>query len=169
MKRFFEKMADRLFALFGAIVLCQLPALISQYALLLSGHFSECKIQVAGLELIAQKTGKTLSEYIKKFAESGDRDTQSLGEWMNGLLARLSELSSAHNALSEASVWTKPFVFAVHVDMSLLKETTHQFTPSLPVSIEGLLYAFIGMFLGVGLFYLLKKLLLRIIPSRKHA
>jgi hypothetical protein len=169
MKRFLETMIDRCFALFGAIAFCQLPALIAQYVLLLSGHLSECKREVTGLELVAQKTGKTLQEYIRTFMESEAQDIRLLGGWMQDLLTRLNELSESYRVLSEASVWTKPFVFLRHVDSTLFKETWSQFSPGLPLTLEGLLYALVGMFLGIGLFYLLKKLFSRFFVWGKSA
>ena len=169
MKHFLEKMIDRLFALFGAILFCQLPALIAQYTLLLTGHLSECSREVTSLELVAQKTGKTLQEYIRTFMENGDKGIQLLGDWMHDLLARFHELTEAHTALTSAEVWKKPFVFLRCVDSTLFKETMSQFSLSLPFTLEGLFYAVVGMFAGIGFFWLLKKFFQGIVRVKKNA
>ncbi len=159
MKGFLAKIVDRCFAVAGALLFCQLPLFIHQYVLLLSGHVTESKLQVAALEKTANLNGKTTQEYIQKFVSMNDADVSSLGEWMRNLIERCEHLTQSYSALEQATVWSKPFVFFTHVDPSIFSETVHQFSPGVPATLEGIVYAVVGIGIGIFCYWLLKKLL----------
>src|ERR1700733_12009155 len=103
---FLSKIVDRLFAVGGAFVFCQIPELIRQYMALLSGHLSESKSQIALIGQNAAASGKTIPEFIQKFMQQSDADFVREGKMLQSLVARHDELSTGYIAVSEASVWT---------------------------------------------------------------
>lgn len=154
MRTFFAKWFDRIFACLGAFLFCQLPLFIHQYLLLLAGHREESKLQFDNLQNQALASGKTLPAYIQKFLSVSDPDYVQMGQWMLDLQARTDALNRAYTALQEASLWTKPFIFFAHVDRQIFSETVAHFTPGVPTSIEGVVYAGIGLCIGIAVFKL---------------
>ena len=59
--------------------------------------------------------------------------------------ARVDSLAAADEAIRHASLFTRPFVFARHFDPSIASATLSIFRPAVPTTVEGLLYALVGM------------------------
>jgi hypothetical protein len=53
-------------------------------------------------------------------------------------------------ALREASWWARPFVFLRHADTAIAQATWQVFKPAVPTTLEGLVYALVGV--AVALF-----------------
>jgi hypothetical protein len=157
MRSFFGKIIDRVFAVIGAFVFCQIPELIRQYTALLYGHLSESKTQVVLLEQNALSSGKTIPEYIQKFLQQTDPDFVRQGKMLQTLVTRHDDLSTSYTALSQASLWTKPFVFFSKVNFPILHEATGQFVPTLAFTLETAIYALVGICFGVLVYRLLAK------------
>ncbi len=66
-------------------------------------------------------------------------------------IADLERLQAAAAALGQAPVLARPWRFAAHLDTELARATLGEFTPSLPLGAEGLLYAAAGLLMGLGL------------------
>lgn len=160
------KWIDRIFALSFAVVFLQIPQLMHDYTQILSGHVSELVFQVGLIHEMAAKSGKSTNDLVAKFLKNSDPDIVLQGQFIKDLLTRYDQFSSALIALQSASVWSKPFVFLQYVYWSLLKETFETFRFALPLNLEGIIYAILGLFVGYGLFQLLKRLVL--VFRRKH-
>ena len=64
---------------------------------------------------------------------------------MTKAVMRVDELQAAQNAIVTASIWERPFVFLRNVDSDIARATWQIFKPAVPTTIEGLVYAGIGM------------------------
>lgn len=144
-----SKTLDRLFAVGGAFAFCQLPLLMQQYSMMLSGHLAESRRQINMMQHAASLTNKTLQEYIAKFLGQQDLDFVHQGQIMQSMQTRYQELNYAYSSLQQSTVWSKPFVFIKNIDMAVFYDTARDFTPGLTLTMESLIYAVVGLGLGV--------------------
>lgn len=144
-----SKTIDRLFAVGGAFAFCQFPLLMQQYSMMLSGHLAESRRQINMMQHAASLTNKTLQEYIAKFLGQQDLDFVHQGQIMQSMQKRYEELNQAYSSLQQSTVWSKPFVFIKNLDSSVFWDTARDFTPGLTLTLESLIYAVIGLGIGV--------------------
>lgn len=157
---------DRMFALFGAIACSQFPLFMQQYVKQLEGHAAELQHQVESLQIASAMTGKSLSQYVNKFLESGDGDFVLQGEIMQRMIERSHHFSQALIKLNEAPIYLKPMVFFQHLDLQIMKSTSRSFEMGIPLSLEGGAYALLGLFAGYGVFYILRSLIGLLVKKR---
>lgn len=144
-----NKTIDRCFAVGGAFAFCQLPLLMHQYSIMMSGHLAESRRQINMMQHAASLTNKTLQEYIAKFLGQQDLDFVHQGQIMQAMQTRYEDLNQAYNALQHASVWSKPLVFITNLDSSVFWDTARDFTPGITLTVESLIYSIIGLGAGV--------------------
>lgn len=154
----FTKIVDRSFAVAGAIVFLQAPQFIQDYKQHLAGHLSEVSWQLDQLRHMTKMTGRTLEALVDKFIHNSDNDVVFQGNLIETLIKRELSFKEALNALSQANPFTKPYLFVKYGEWDLILETTKNFKAGLPLTLEGILWALIGLFLGYGLFRLLIKI-----------
>lgn len=140
-----------------ALAFSQFPAFENSYTQRLAGHVDELRYQIELIQEIAKQSGKTLDEFINKFIASSDEDFHRQGKLMHDEKERLIALESAIYSLSNASAFSRPFVFLIHGDPVIAKAAFKQFRFSLPLTLEGLGWAVIGAFAGYLIFTLLSK------------
>lgn len=143
---------DRVFAVVGALVCAQAPMFIQQYSQQLSGRVAELKLQVGAIAGAAAQGQKSVPQYIQRFIDSGDQDFILQGELMERMTLRYGNLSEALEDLNTTSIWAKPFVFIRDFNWDIASITFTDFQPGLPFTLEGLVYALIGIGIGYGLF-----------------
>lgn len=141
----------------GAVLFFQFPVFMQQYQHQLIGHVNELKWQLNILEHTAKKSGKSLEHYIKKFSEHSDRDFSNQGAVMQGIKTRYTKLSAALTRLQRASIFTRPFLFFVGIDGDICGSTLKAFDPGITFSMEGAVYALLGMLLGYILYLVFRK------------
>ncbi|KIC76425.1 Uncharacterized protein DB41_GD00030 [Neochlamydia sp. TUME1] len=150
---------DRLFAVIGALAFSQFPLFIQQYQQNLLGHVEELKIQLQAMQSAASVTGKSLQQYIVKFLNSADTDFQLQGALMNNMVERYYTLNDSFQALQEASIYFKPFLFIKYGDWKIAKLTWQSYKIGISFTSEGAIYAGIGVIVGVAIYGLLSKLI----------
>lgn len=143
---------DRVFAVLGALVCAQAPMFIQQYSQQLTGRAAELKLQVEAIANAAAQGHKSVPQYIQRFIDSGDQDFMLQGEIMQKMAFRYSDLSEALNQLNSSSLWMKPFVFMRNFNLEIGKSTLADFQLGIPFTLEGLIYALIGIGIGYGFF-----------------
>lgn len=148
MGKWFTGLLDRVFAVASALCFAQIPIFMQQYQQLLYGHIAELKVQVDAMQKVAAATGKSLPEYISRFTSSGDPDFIGQGQLMNGMVERTFSLTEASHSLSSATVLEKPFVFFNHMSWDIVSSTFSSFQAGIPFSLEGFIYAFVGVLFG---------------------
>lgn len=139
---------DRFLAVVGALLFMQIPLFFVQYQQQLTGRVAELNWQVSSIEKSALKSDKTLSQYILKFKESKDPDVSEEGTRMQKIATRHEKMQRAHSALRHATALTRPFKFLFYMQGDVVKSTLISFTPGIPFSLEGALWALVGMLFG---------------------
>lgn len=146
---YFDGILDRIFSVLGAVSLAQFPQYIQQYLQRLGGHADEARRIVLRFNEAAVKSGRTLEDYILRFLLDSDPDISRQGEIMQEAVDRAAYLSDAVAALESANLFTRPFVFLSNLDTEIAMSALRVFQPGLPTTIEGGVYAFVGILLGL--------------------
>ncbi len=132
----------KLFTIACLFLFLQVPFFMTQYEQRLEGHINELRHwkRVSRPEAAAS--------HLKA---SSDPIVKNQGEVMTQLMDRLSSFTKAKAALSSASAWTRPFVFASHFDSSLAWETVRGFQIGFAVNLEALAYLCVGLLVSLVL------------------
>ncbi len=149
-----ESLLDRVLCVLGAVGLSQAPEFFQQYLQRLGGHLDEARRQLASFENVARQSGITLQQLIDTTRAQPVEPVARLGNVIAETQSRVEALAAAEAALRNASVWDRPFVFVAHVDASIAARTWEVFKPAVPVTLEGLVYAGVGMVMALGLYQL---------------
>jgi hypothetical protein len=157
MGRWISSILDRIFALLGALLFSQFPFFIQQYTQQLAGHVAELQWQIGALAQLASQSGKSLEQYIQKFSNSIDPDFSLQGHFMQGLVQRFDRLSEGLQALQQATVWERPFIFIQYFHQSIASATYENFKPGLAFTVESAAYLLCGLLVGYLLYQLLCK------------
>jgi hypothetical protein len=143
---------DRIFVVLGALLFSQIPNFFVHYTQRLGGHVSELKLQIDKMQQVALKSGKTLPEFIHKFQSYPDADVSLQGSIMQDMTSRYKDLSTAYTSMLEATPLTKPLAFIQHLQWNIAQLTLQDFTWGFSLTLEGAIYAFLGMFFGYLIF-----------------
>ncbi len=147
-----ESLVDRVLCVAGAVGLSQAPEFFQQYLQRLGGHLDEAKMRVAQYEAVAQQSGITLRQLIETTKAQPVEPVAKLGRVIDDAETRMQSLAAAETALREASLWERPFVFMANLDMDIASGTWAVFKPAVPVTLEGLVYAAVGMVLALVIY-----------------
>ncbi len=154
---------DRAFSLAGAILLAQFPQFYGQYIQRLAGHLDEARRTVELYEETAISLGLTLEQYIEQHLASDSAVFAATGRVIASLLERVNQLEHSFKALLEAAPLLRWWIFLQEAEWTMVLQTWRDFTPGIPTSMEGLLYASAGLLLGWGCYitgkYLIQKLM----------
>ena len=167
---FFDGILDRIFSVTGAAVFSQIPEFIQQYIQRLGGHADEAQHQVELIREAAQSSGQTLRTYIEIFMTHTDPSIVQQGQLIQRTIERAKELTEALQAIKAASVLARPFVFLAKIKYPIARAALEDFQPAIPLTLEGLIYAFIGLCFGLAFYQFVLKLPIRLIKrKRKNA
>ena len=119
----------------------QLQEFIQQYLQRIGGHLDE-----------AQRNYQTILE-SDRYREMAQQTRDIL---LNDALGRVQEIQASHDAIANAGFMARPYVFLVNMDRTIAARTLENFTPALPVDVESLIYAAIGLVVGFAVYELLK-------------
>ncbi|HYP17956.1 MAG TPA: DUF2937 family protein [Opitutus sp.] len=144
---------DRVLCVLGTVAFSQVPEFMQQYLQRLGGHLDEARRQLAQFTRVAEQSGLTLDRLISQTATNSDQAVAKLSGVMSDAVARVETLETAQTALAQASVWERPFVFARHVDPEIAQATWTIFRPAIPTTVEGLVYAALGMFVLLAIYH----------------
>lgn len=157
MVKWVSGLIDRIFAAAGGVLFSQAPLFMKQYIQQLYGRAAELRYQVDAMRQAATNSGKTLEQFIQKFVDSGDVDFARQGDVMSAMVNRWYYINEALTSLQESSVLTRPFVFIRHMNWDIIKSTWSQYVFGLPLTLEGLIYAVLGIIFGFLVFYGIRK------------
>jgi Protein of unknown function (DUF2937) len=124
----------------GAVV-SQFQAFVHQYLQRLGGHIDEAN---RNYQIILDSDRYREMDAVTRDVITGDA------------LARVKELKSVYDAITDADIFTRPYEFLVHVDSVIAERTFESFEPALPVDLESLIYAGVGLVLGFIVFEIIK-------------
>ena len=149
-----EKLLDRTLCVVGAVLGTQLPEFMQQYLQRLGGHLDEARRQLEIFARVAREAGMTLPQLTERLSANADPAMARMGGVVRDAAARVDELAAAESALRHASLWSRPFVFLRHLDGGIAHNTWTVFRPAVPTTIEGLVYAAVGMMAVMALYQL---------------
>lgn len=158
---------DRLFGLLGALILSQFPQFYGQYMQRLGGHLKEAEITLQRYINAARSLGLSLQEYVDHHLVSEDRIYTSSGEVIGEVVERYQFLEDSFQVLSNASPFNRWILFIRQADWSIAQHTWQEFTPGVPTTLEGIIYALVGLFVGWGLYHAIRRLFLRLFYRKK--
>jgi len=148
-----EKFLDRALCVIGAVLFSQIPEFFQQYLQRLGGHLDEARRHLDQFREAAAQTGVTVDQLASTASAQRDASVARLGAVIRNASARVESLASAEGALRGASLWTRPFVFLRHCDAQIVGATWSVFRPAVPTTVEGLVYAAVGMVLMLALYH----------------
>jgi hypothetical protein len=149
-----ERLLDRILCALGAVLFSQLPEFMQQYLQRLEGHLDEARLVVSRFRDAAARSGMSLEQLVAGAARNPDPSVGRLGGVVREAVARANDLAAADDALRHASVWTRPFVFALHLDPGIARATLAIYRPAVPTTAEGLLYAGLGIVVILAVYHL---------------
>ena len=149
-----ETLLDRILCVCGAVAFSQFPEFMQQYLQRLEGHLDEARLQVDRFKEAAAQAGMTLDQMIAGAGANPDPSMARLGGVIRATAARVDELAAADAALRGASMWNRPFAFLAHADWGIARATWSIYRPAVPTTVEGLLYAGVGMVLVLASYHL---------------
>jgi hypothetical protein len=136
---------DRVLCVLGTVAFSQVPEFMQQYLQRLGGHLDEARRQLGKFHDVAEQSGLTLERLIAQTGSNEDHAVAKLGSVMSESVTRVDELQAAQFALTNASLLERPFVFLRNVDPDIARATWNIFKPAVPTTVEGLVYAAVGM------------------------
>ena len=148
-----EKLIDRLLCVAGAVLFSQAPEFMQQYLQRLGGHLAEARRQLAQFEEIARQSGRTLAELVAQYSASAEPSVVGMGRLVSESEMRVSMLSVSEAALRNASVLQRPFIFLRHLDRDIARGTAEVFKPAVPTTLEGSLYALVGVMVMLAVYH----------------
>jgi hypothetical protein len=163
-----DGLVDRALCVIGTIVFAQVPEFMQQYLQRLGGHLDEARRQLAHFRDVASQSGLTLDGLISRTDANSDPAVAKLGGVMTEAVARVAHLEQAQAAIQNASPWTRPFAFLGHAEHDIVRATMHAFQPAVPTTVEGLVYALLGMLVLLATYHLgVKYPVARVIRARR--
>lgn len=144
---------DRVLCVVGAVLFSQGPEFIQQYLQRLGGHVDEARRQVEQFRHTAEQSGVSLEQLIAQTNANSDAAVAKLGGVMSTAAERLHSLEASQAAITQASIFERPFVFLRHADLQIAQSTWNIFKPAVPTTAEGLVYALAGMLVLLLLYH----------------
>ena len=151
-----DKIFDRILVVMGALLFLQFPLFMHQYQQQLIGRVAELQWQMNEMHNAAERSGKSLEQLIQKFLVNKDQDVVLQGRIMEKVVTRWIKLSQNLTALTQSTVFTRPWVFILYLQWEVLRSTAHSFEFGLPFTLEGVIYALVGIGFGFLIYRILK-------------
>lgn len=148
-----DSLLDRVLCVTGAVLFSQVPEFMQQYLQRLGGHLDEARRQLEQFRHVAAESGLTLERLIDQTQANADPAVARLSGVMSEAATRVHALELAQTAIASASVWTRPVVFLEHVDRQIARATWSIFQPAVPTTLEGFVYATLGMLVLLCLYH----------------
>lgn len=146
-----SRLANSAAAALGALSLSQFPEFYQQYLQRLGGRLEQALVQEARYYAAAKDAGLTIEEYIARFTTTSDEVLQNEGYIIQATLVDAHDLREALQTMTAAAPFERPFAFLSHLDQQTMNAAFDAFRPALPVTTEGLVYAGVGVLIGLML------------------
>jgi len=117
----------------------------------------------------AAQSGLTLDRLIAQTGSNADAAVAKLGGVMTDSVDRVEELQAAQTAIMNASLWERPFVFFKNMDADIARATWQIFKPAIPTTVEGLVYAAIGMLVLLMFYHVAVRYPVMLIARRRRS
>jgi hypothetical protein len=143
-------------AVAGTFAGAQFPAFYTQYLQHVSGRLTQVMRDLRPILQDAQARGMDVATYLgRAAAESGDYTRQMVKSDIRAY-SDLKTLEAAYTALTDAGPAMQPIAFARYVSLTDAEIVLRHYTPSLPLSMEGMAYGGAGLLLGLFVAWVLE-------------
>lgn len=147
---------DRILCVLGAVVLAQAPVYMAQYVDVLSGAKMESGIVYSELSQLAESYNLSLDAYLGTLEANPDPMVRENIAVQRSAVDRHIRYVTAFEAITQASLWTRPFRFLQHRDPAIQQAVV--FEPNVPLTLEGAVYALLGILLVMLLLGLVRRI-----------
>lgn len=144
--RFCTGFLDRLLAVVLALAAAQAPIYLDQYTQVLAGVRLEASTRYEELVREANALQLSVERFVQRHEQNADPVFQASGRIHRTTLERYRRFETSYRELTEASAWRRPVVLARQFDPQIHEAL--RFTPGLPLSTEGLVWALGGVLLA---------------------
>lgn len=158
MKSWFQSLGnltDRILCVVAAVVMLQTPIYMNQYQNVLAGAQMEAALSYNRLTQIAADFDQTLREYLDELLANDNPKVVANAEEDDEKVKRYESYTASLEAFQQANVFSRPFVFLRHYDPQLGNAV--EFQPGLPITMEGFVYALLGILIAMLLIGLIKR------------
>lgn len=150
----FERITHAIVGASGAAAATQFPAYFQQYLQRLGGARDEAVRAADAAGSGAQVLGLSVEEYAAQLAKLGDQGAAQ-AKVIIDLIDRADELDSAFTRVQSASLVEQPILLASVYDTDIGKRAWDAMEFALPLSMNGLVYALLGLVVALALFAIL--------------
>lgn len=138
-------------ALIGALGISQVPEYTQQYAQRLGGAIDELSAIILRFDDDAAQSGLTREEGLERYRRSTDGFLVDRGSSMQVIFERHQQLVAQREALRNASPVDRVSAMARYFDTDVGAATLEDYQPAMPVTVEGLTFAAVGLGIGYAL------------------
>ena len=150
----FERITHAIVGACGAAVATQFPAYFQQYVQRLGGARDEAARAAEAATSGAQVLGLSVEDYAQQLSELGAQG-EVQAKIMTDLLARAAELDTSYASVVDANAVEQPILLAQIWDPNIGQRAWEAMEFALPLSLNGLVYAAVGLVVALALFSLL--------------
>lgn len=158
---------DRIIFSCGVILFLQLPTFIDQYTHRLGGFQRAQNEQIESFQTIANNNfNGDMARLIASFRDSKMKSVRDTASSIENSVALASSVKK-DLAVLETHNLTKKIVYLLgHLRYQLAQDTLQHFRPTIPLSLQSLLYGLLGGILASILFFVLIRFPVRLIKGR---
>jgi hypothetical protein len=132
----------------GALLVSQAPAFADHYLQSLGGRLDQARLHAARIVAAARDSGLAPDAYLARLAGNEDAAVRAQAGVAAAALEDAEQLGAAYSALTAGAPGLRPLLLVQHLDGAVARATAARFSPALPLSAEGLIYAALGGLAG---------------------
>lgn len=144
----FGRMLTMVMAILGGLVFSQAPEFAQQYRQRIGGALGELKAIITRFDSEAGRNGLDREKALGLYSTSPQHFLQSQGDAMRYNFDRFNSLTEQNSELQQAQPMARPFIILRHPDPDLVANAWGSFSPGVPVTFAGIVWAGIGLVLG---------------------
>ena len=134
-----------------ALALSQVPEFVQQYVQRTGGAVDALQPLVERFDAAAAEAGLPRQAALERLERNPDDLVVGQTAATADAIARYEDLRQIYDDLVSAGEFERLLVFGASVDLAIARRTMGDFRPALPVTLEGLAHAGVGLVLGYGL------------------
>ena len=141
-------------SLLSALVFCQVPAFVQQYAQRLGGTIDALEIVVGRFDDDARRSGYDRTAALALMARNPERLVRDQGAGMSTTMTRLANLRLQQSALQAPDSFARLIAFVTDYDSEVASRTWQEFRFALSVSPDSVVLAIVGFAIAYAMLLL---------------
>ena len=133
------------------LALSQFPEFVQQYVQRTGGAVDALEPLVESFDSSAAEAGLSRQAALERLRRNPDALVVGQSATTGEAIERYEALRQSYGKLASAGEFERLLVFGTTVDPAIARRTLGDFRPAVPVSLEGLAHAGLGLVLGYGL------------------